>query len=191
MASTVQPVEQSSPARFVNLDTISEESVAGAETQEEMECDTCGTVGPFAPCETCSFSPTDSNVILDICHPLLDVEKRKTDEDREAEDNMVVKIPYNGKIYRVDFSIYDELCLLPRELKKEVALEDIKKSIAKEEEQKERDEREKEILRHVRPSYANQQKQDEKRSGIVERLRAKLLAKNPLRKDIKNTQLEY
>lgn len=128
----------------------------------------------------------DQNVILDQCHPNLDVEKRKTDDDDETEDNMVVIVEYRGKKYRVDFNREGpELKLMPRHLKKIVALDDIKTTVDKEEAAKEEQVRAEEELKKSHPAYVNQLKQDERRSTLVERLRAKLLKKNPLRKDVK------
>lgn len=130
----------------------------------------------------------DQNVILDVCHPNLDVNKRKTKDDDESEDNMVVIVEYRGKRYRVDFAREGEdLMKLPRQVKKQVALEDIMTTVGKEEKQREEEEREAEELKKRNPAYVNQIKQDERRSGLVERLRAKLLKKNPLRKDVKGT----
>lgn len=101
---------------------------------------------------------------------------------------MVVVVEYRGTKYRVDFEREGpELKLLPRHLKKTIALEDIKKTVDKEEEEKAKEERAALALQKENPAYANQIKQDEKRMTMVDRLRAKLLKKNPLRKDVKGT----
>lgn len=128
----------------------------------------------------------DQNVILDHCHPNLDVSKRKTCDDDETEDNMVVIVDYRDKRYRVDFEREGpELKLMPRHLKKMVALEDIAKTVDKEEAAKAAEERAALELKKSNPVYANAIKQCERKGNMIDRLRAKLLKKNPLRKDVK------
>lgn len=123
----------------------------------------------------------DQNVTLEP-HPLLDINRRKTKDDDEDESNMVVIIPYRGVNYRIDFSREGEdLMKMPRHAKKMIALEDIKKTVEKEDKAKEDELKEAEKLKKDHPSLANQIKQDERKCGIVDRLRAKLLKKNPIK----------
>lgn len=121
-------------------------------------------------------------VEMNDCHPNLDPTKRGDPDDRETENNMVVKVEYKGVTYRVDFEREGEdMMLLPRHLKKVVALEDIKKYVDKQEAEKEKREREEEEFKRRAPDAANKMKQDSKLDSIRERLRAKLMKLNPVK----------
>lgn len=121
-------------------------------------------------------------VEMDECHPNLDVTKRGDPDDRETENNMVVKVEYKGVTYRVDFAREGEdMMLLPRHLKKVVALEDIKKHVDRLEEEKAKEEREAEQLKKRAPDVANKMKQEGKLDSIRDRLRAKLMKLNPVK----------
>lgn len=121
------------------------------------------------------------DAIVDQMHPNLDVTKRNDPDDKECESNMVVKVQYKGKTYRVDFEREGELKDLPRHLKKIVALEDIQKHVDREEADREKHEREEAELKRRAPDVANKMKQEDKLDSIRERLRRKLMKLNPVK----------
>lgn len=121
------------------------------------------------------------DAIVDQMHPNLDVTKRNDPDDKECESNMVVKVQYKGKTYRVDFEREGELKDLPRHLKKIVALEDIQKHVDREEADREKREREEAELKRRAPDVANKMKQEDKLDSIRERLRRKLMKLNPVK----------
>lgn len=128
--------------------------------------------------------------ITEVTHPLLQATLGNHEHDfEERECNMVVVVEYRGIKYRVDFEKYDELKLLPRSIKKAVALEDIKQYVDARDIEIEKQRVAQEQLKKKEPAYVNQQKQSAARSGIVQRLREKLLKKNPLRKDVRGTTI--
>jgi hypothetical protein len=119
--------------------------------------------------------------ITEVCHPLLDLSNKKKEEDKECESNNIVIVEYRGIKYRIDFSKEDELVLLPRQLKKSIALADIKQTVDAEEKEKERQEAADLKLKKQDPRFHNAMVQDSKRQGIIERLRAKLYKTNPIK----------
>lgn len=124
-------------------------------------------------------------VILEPVHPLLNKSEQQQDEDREVEDNMVVKVEYQGKTYRVDFSRESEQYqLMPRHIKKMIALEDIRKSVGAE-----TVEEDFKKLAKIDANRCNKIMQNAKRDTLIERLRMKLWKKNPVKyKDIMNKE---
>lgn len=120
-------------------------------------------------------------------HPLLaTTQNRAVDDEAEREDNMVVVVEHEGIRYRVDFSRYGtEYQLMPRAVKKEIALEDIKLTVAEKQQQEEKERALMEQYEKHHANRLNQIKQEDRKMGMVERMRAKLLKKNPLRKDVK------
>lgn len=124
----------------------------------------------------------EMNVELNQVHPHLDIKQRKDCDDMECESNMVVKVQYKGKTYRVDFEREgNDLMKLPRALKKIVALEDIQKTVDREEAEKEKEQRAEEELKKNAPAVANKMKQEGKMDSIRERLRMKLMKLNPVK----------
>ena len=120
-------------------------------------------------------------------HPLLDKTDKKRKEEEEREDNMVVLVEYRGITYKVDFTKESEdYQLLPRQLKKMIALEDIQQHVDAEEASEVKAEDELRQLAKSNSKQYNRMMQNEKQMGIVERLRTKLMLRNPLRKDIKH-----
>lgn len=96
-------------------------------------------------------------------------------EKDNYESNMEVIVEFRGARYRVDFSRYsEEYRLMPRSLKKQIVLDDLKKAYGEE---------------IAESKKTNVQKQtDGKRQSAVERLREKLMRKNPFRTDVKGNK---
>lgn len=130
--------------------------------------------------------PFEDSVITDVLHPLLDKRGKTKKDEQESENNMVVIVEYKGKKYRVDFSKEPEdYQLLPRALKKEIALEDIRESVDADEQRQIKVENDVKELAKVNPKRYNQMVQSQKRASTIDRLREKLRLINPLKyKDI-------
>lgn len=124
--------------------------------------------------------------ITDVLHPLLDKTNKSKKEEAEDESNQIVIVPYKGKRYRVDFTKEgEELQLLPRHLKKILALEDIQTTVDAQELQQIKDEEELKDLARRSSSTYNKLAQREKRASTIDRMREKLRLMNPLKyKDI-------
>lgn len=134
--------------------------------------------------------PVTVEARTDVCHPLLDKSNRKHKDEDEREENMVVIVEVRGKRYRVDFGKYDEdYQQMPRCIKKQLAIEDIEESLKAEEEAAAQLQLEKDRVEALQSAASkNLQKQEAKKGDIRDRLRAMLLRKNPLRKDVKGTE---
>ncbi len=92
---------------------------------------------------------------------------------QEYESNMEVIVEYRNQKYRVDFSkMSEEYQLMPYAIKKWMVLEDLKKTYGEQKAESKK--------------TAEQQKQNSARQSIVDRLREKLMRKDPFRKDVKS-----
>lgn len=133
-----------------------------------------------------SLEPYQDNYIRNELHPLLDKTDKKFKEEDECESNQIVIVEYRGKRYRVDFSKEgEELQLLPRQLKKVVALEDIQDFVEQEELDQYQYQQKKRDLAKLNSRRYNQVMQRERRDSVVDRMREKLKVMNPLKyKDV-------
>lgn len=132
------------------------------------------------------FNPTLEELlpgaITDELHPLLDKTGRRKREEDENESNPIVIVDYRGKRYRVDFRKEgEEMMMLPRALKKVVALDDIREFVDAQERQEAEVQLRRERLARANPRQFNQYAQGVQRHSTVQRLREKLRQLNPLK----------
>lgn len=151
----------------------------------------------LAKCKLCAINTTIwGELVCQECQEKMVEPARQTMEEKEGalnkdeaerEDNMVVVVEVQGKKYRVDFTRNsEEYQLLPRGIKKAIAKEQIEEMLAAENNRVAQLEADIDKLKKLAPEQYNRATQQDKKEGIVARLRKKLLAKNPLRKDVKD-----